>query len=609
MSAKHERSASSEVPPPPESADPTVGAFKRRRAHEGPPSIQVPESEPAVVFTRRRSSPPSLKCKSKPTSDSEDDAANPPKKKKSSKTHGPPRPQRPPGGRPSHSARGIRKDNAPAATLTGLDRPQTPPPKRPKTKTSPKAYLSPGSSRVAGFTTLFPAYLQGSPPKVVGARSCNSRSGNSSKSASKSKGNSSQRFALKKIKDLESDGWVSAGDCLMVDTYKKFESWKNDYHPKYSPLEPSVKMIQLGNPCDRPRDIRARKWILAWDTPDHNPPSYLVGKKVVMRYTYHCTGHCKHGNTSLSSSDSGEDDVDAEGEEDEEWQDEDKPGYVEVSEESSAPESAEGSSQSHDENSNKSFHDMTIPELNSKLNQGSRKKVRPPPKRTCKVVIHAEVYSDDLTKIHFFQRHKHPEALVQYLDSSQYICQCMLEMARMLGLSPASIKRRLLQLFVEDEKHPTPSYRRPSATQVNNVVNNARRKERLLSDPLLSIDVFARKNPDKIFHYTPPNYTTDPPREFSTGIHHIYGTQVMLLWAWLYGIGHDSTYRHMNENRAPLTIMITLDTFGRMVPGFAHLSGDTTTETQVLFLQEVKQLVEQMAADLVAGKFLLKLNI
>ncbi|KAF8151907.1 hypothetical protein K438DRAFT_2079618 [Mycena galopus ATCC 62051] len=56
----------------------------------------------------------------------------------------------------------------------------------------------------------------------------------------------------------------------------------------------------------------------------------------------------------------------------------------------------------------------------------------------------------------------------------------------------------------------------------------------------------------------------------------------------------------MNENRAPLTIVPdTLDDAARMVPGFAYLSSDTTTPTQVTFLQEVKRLVEQMARDLV----------
>ncbi|KAJ7920773.1 hypothetical protein B0H13DRAFT_2656274 [Mycena leptocephala] len=82
---------------------------------------------------------------------------------------------------------------------------------------------------------------------------------------------------------------------------------------------------------------------------------------------------------------------------------------------------------------------------------------------------------------------------------------------------------------------------------------------------------------------TEPNYDTDPPTEFATGV------------------GHDTTYRNMNKNRAPLTIMITLDENGRMVPGFAYLSADIKIPTQVAFLQETKRLVE-MAADLVAGR-------
>lgn len=76
----------------------------------------------------------------------------------------------------------------------------------------------------------------------------------------------------------------------------------------------------------------------------------------------------------------------------------------------------------------------------------------------------------------------------------------------------------------------------------------------------------------------------------------------------------------MNENRAPLTIMITLDEAQRMVPGkillcneeiyrtesslvgFAYLSSDTTIESQVVFLEEAKKLVEKMADDLVNGR-------
>lgn len=54
-------------------------------------------------------------------------------------------------------------------------------------------------------------------------------------------------------------------------------------------------------------------------------------------------------------------------------------------------------------------------------------------------------------------------------------------------------------LLVTFDLNKTPAYRRPNASQVNNVVNYIRRKERVLADPLLSIGVFADLNPDKIF--------------------------------------------------------------------------------------------------------------
>jgi hypothetical protein len=38
------------------------------------------------------------------------------------------------------------------------------------------------------------------------------------------------------------------------------------------------------------------------------------------------------------------------------------------------------------------------------------------------------------------------------------------------------------------------------------------------------------------------------------------------------------------------------------IPGFAHLSADTTVETQVVFLEEAKRLVEEMALKLATGE-------
>ncbi|KAJ7173954.1 hypothetical protein C8R43DRAFT_1119352 [Mycena crocata] len=492
-------------------------------------------------------------------------------------------PIRPAGGRPSHGDRGLRTDQAPAAKLNGLILPQTPPQKQ--TSEEKKAEHAKQSSRIAKFRLQPRAQFHFVSPKAPITSRTNSR---------KNKTRSTSHMSVKAVSHSEEQHWVAGGNCLTVETYYKFETWKNDYMPKSYDFATSVKMIHLGNPCDHPQDIRARKWILGWNTPDHNVPPELVDQRLpVMRIVYKCSGHCRHGAPASETTPSPA----AATADDGNWEDLDDGEYVDVDDDE------EDTTDKHPQSSTKPLQDLSMKELNARINNGSVFKVgRKPRSEDCNVILHAEVYSDDLSKVYFFQQHEHPETLPQYLDFSRYIRQCMLEMARTLGLSPASIKRRLLHLFTEDAEHPTPAYRWPDATQVNNIVNNARRKERLLSDPLLSIGVFAELNPDRIFRYTEPDYSTDPPRNFSTGIHHQYGTQAMLLWAWLHGIGLDSTYRHMNENRAPLTIMITLDSQGTMVPGFAYLSSDTTTESQVHFLQDTKRLVEEMAAKLVNGE-------
>ncbi|KAJ7781395.1 hypothetical protein B0H16DRAFT_619059 [Mycena metata] len=185
---------------------------------------------------------------------------------------------------------------------------------------------------------------------------------------------------------------------------------------------------------------------------------------------------------------------------------------------------------------------------------------------------------------------------------SPHIRQCILEMSSLYNLPASSIKRRLLRVFDEDTQHPTPPYRCPTTSQVDNAVNYNRRKERMFTDPLLNIGVFAQHNPDKIFHYSPPNYATNPPTEFATGIKHVYGTQCALLYGGRNGVGYDTTWANMNENRAPTTIMITIDHYGRMVPCFAYLSANITAPTQVDFISKAKGLVEQMVQDLLDGK-------
>ncbi|KAF9472489.1 hypothetical protein BDN70DRAFT_770254, partial [Pholiota conissans] len=90
-----------------------------------------------------------------------------------------------------------------------------------------------------------------------------------------------------------------------------------------------------------------------------------------------------------------------------------------------------------------------------------------------------------------------------------------------------------------------------------------------------------------------------PPSNFATGIQHPFAIQSLILWSGQNGVGFDSSYRHKNENRAPVTFITTIDDNAHMIPGPVFVSGDATAETLTTFLVEVKQLVEKMADQLV----------
>ena len=69
--------------------------------------------------------------------------------------------------------------------------------------------------------------------------------------------------------------------------------------------------------------------------------------------------------------------------------------------------------------------------------------------------------------------------------------------------------------------------------------------------------------------YTPPNYNTDPPSNFATGIQHPFAIQAILLWSGQHGVGLDSSHHHKNENRAPVTFITTIDENSHMLPGIS----------------------------------------
>lgn len=53
---------------------------------------------------------------------------------------------------------------------------------------------------------------------------------------------------------------------------------------------------------DRPRDIRSRRFMLAWDTPSQAAPPGLSPSEPVFRVTYNCSGSCSWPAPDPSSS-------------------------------------------------------------------------------------------------------------------------------------------------------------------------------------------------------------------------------------------------------------------------------------------------------------------
>ncbi|KAJ7034944.1 hypothetical protein C8F04DRAFT_1182658 [Mycena alexandri] len=340
---------------------------------------------------------------------------------------GPIAPIRPQGGRPGHANRGTRSDDAPSASLTGLvpPPPSTPPPKRRKTKKN-------GRRRLVDFATDLPVHLQASPSRPVRAqpgpkkkkKQNRRRKNRDSGSDSDSEGGSQPALRLNRIQHRPEKGWVNAGSCHTTKAYQLFEDWKNDYSPENYFQPRSINIIHASDPADRKKDIRARPFTLCWNTPDFRAPEGVPTDTPVpiFRILYSCLGHCTHGS---STSDTGDDDSHSQSD-------------TESNDNDSAP--TQKKVPHRDPNSDK------VGELNKLLDAKSIRKTKPPAKK-CSVKLHAsfplhslstmadhihlqaEVYSDDLSRVPFFQQGTHPEAQSEYLDMSPHIRQCILEMS------------------------------------------------------------------------------------------------------------------------------------------------------------------------------------
>ncbi|KAJ7121118.1 hypothetical protein C8R44DRAFT_736802 [Mycena epipterygia] len=479
-----------------------------------------------------------------------------------------PRPEAPvrgKGGQTSHSNRKQRSDGPP-----GPERASTPPatlyemPTTPVKKDAQEKLSRPKKvPKFSPHTALRVAFALQPHLQPAGPNS-DSASGSGSDTDELKPQKKRKPRALNRVQHSKEAGWRRVGSSQTAEIFKTFEQWRNDYGPHgYEAADNLVEVKHLGHPVDRPRDIRARPFFIQWITPDcEAPKQFSRDPRPVFRTEYRCNGNCSDVPPSNSDDQSYDSD-----------------GYREH--------------RSHSKRNGKHTTKVTAEEYDS----DGEKKYK---KRRCPhdVVLHVEVYSNDLSKAVIFQRFTHWEAADEYLGMSQHIRQCIMEYASLANMTAGRIKRRLDRAY---EEQNTPMFRRPTASQVDNIVSNIRRAGRLDTDPLKSIGIFAKEHPDKIFGYRPVDMSTNPPSRFATGIKSVHAVQSILLWAFVNGIGLDSCWRHKNENRAPVTFITTIDQNNRMLPGPVYLSANVTAETLETFLREVKDLVESMAKDLLSG--------
>lgn len=141
------------------------------------------------------------------------------------------------------------------------------------------------------------------------------------------------------------------------------------------------------------------------------------------------------------------------------------------------------------------------------------------------------------------------------------------------------------KIYTDPQAWNVPTYRRPSAKQVENIFPAFRRQERLATNSFEALSKFAQMNTDRVYQWActhplsiEPSLTlecsysshepnADEPTKLTCASSDTWSKDSAILHSRRNGVGFDSAHRHKNENFAPVTLLTTVDSNGRMVPG------------------------------------------
>ncbi|KAF7965873.1 hypothetical protein HWV62_41176 [Athelia sp. TMB] len=204
--------------------------------------------------------------------------------------------------------------------------------------------------------------------------------------------------------------------------------------------------------------------------------------------------------------------------------------------------------------------------------------------RECDVVLHVEITADRPGEAKIWQHHNHPDADSRALTWSLRLRRVATEDLSTLGGTASKVqKSQYISLLSKREASyawNVPEYRRPTTKQVENIFPAFRRQERLAKNSFEALSKFAQMNADRVYHYLPHAPNADVPSKLTCASSDDWSKDSAILHSCRNGVGFDSAHRHKNENFAPVTLLTTVDSNGRMVPSSATVEDRSPEEVK-----------------------------
>ncbi|EIW65834.1 hypothetical protein TREMEDRAFT_66202 [Tremella mesenterica DSM 1558] len=158
-------------------------------------------------------------------------------------------------------------------------------------------------------------------------------------------------------------------------------------------------------------------------------------------------------------------------------------------------------------------------------------------------------------------------------------------------------------------------HRLPKASDYRTAVSTATAVSRLDRSPLAAMEIIYKQHPQSFLaaHFPnlleeTPGKRVDPSTRFECVIAPRYAQMCAILQVGQMGMYLDSSWRNKNAFRCPLTFLVTINEYHRMIPLAAMVSNHNDVQAYRFLLAEFKKAVRQTAGDYLLGKFEIKID-